>query len=164
MRLKGAGLRPRAARALDPHAREAGGEFGVTQTESGKSTMNIIDFKTVLASVMRSNERVVAGGGAVKDLIVPMVWGDPGLGKTDIAAATAENLGWGLVYADLATRDPAELAGLPWIKDGRSIRCRPDWQPCEGLGLLFLDELPQAGVANLNIAATLIREHRIPDD
>ena len=161
MRLKGAGLRPRAARALDPHVPEAGGEFGVTQIQNGKSTMNIIDFKTVLANVMRFNERVIAGGGAVKDLIVPMAWGDPGLGKTDIAAATAEELGWSLVYADLATRDPAELAGLPWIKDGRSIRCRPDWLPSDGQGFLFLDELPQAGVANLNIAATLIREHRI---
>lgn len=64
----------------------------------------------------------------------------------------------GLVYADLATRDPAELAGLPWTKDSRSIRCRPDWLPREGQGLLFLDELPQAGVANLNIAATLIAD------
>jgi hypothetical protein len=35
-----------------------------------------------------------------------MAWGDRGPGKTDIGPATAEDLGWGLVYADLATRDP----------------------------------------------------------
>jgi len=34
--------------------------------------MNIIEFKTVLAGVMRSNNRVAAGGGAVRFLIVPM--------------------------------------------------------------------------------------------
>ena len=56
---------------------------------------------------------------------------------------------------------PAELGGMPWVTDGRTVRCRPDWLPTEGRGILFLDELPQAGLANLNIAATLIREHRI---
>jgi MoxR-like ATPase len=60
-----------------------------------------------------------------------------------------------------ATRDPADLGGMPWVTDGRTVRCRPDWLPTEGRGILFLDELPQAGLANLNIAATLIREHRI---
>jgi hypothetical protein len=97
----------------------------------------------------------------LKDYIVPMAWGDPGLGKTDIAEAVAADLGWDLVYADLATRDPAELGGIPWVKDGLTIRCRPDWLPENGRGILFLDELPQAGIANLTIAATLIREHRI---
>ena len=50
---------------------------------------------------------------------------------------------------------------MPWVQDGRTTRSRPDWMPTDGKGPLFLDELPQAGIANLNIAATLIREHRI---
>ena len=25
-----------------------------------------------------------------------------------------------MVYADLATRDPADLGGLPWVTDGRT--------------------------------------------
>jgi hypothetical protein len=90
-----------------------------------------------------------------------MVWGDPGLGKSDIAGTVADNLGLELIYADLVTRDPADLGGMPWVKDGRTIRSRPDWMPIDGKGVLFLDGLPQAGMANLNIAATLIREHRI---
>ena len=123
--------------------------------------MNIQDFATTLTAVIRHNRTLPSTGWSVKDYLVPMAWGDPGVGKSDIAEAVAEDCGLDLIYADLATRDPAELAGIPWVKDGRTIRCRPDWLPDAGGGILFLDELPQAGIANLNIAATLIREHRI---
>ena len=123
--------------------------------------MNIPDFITVLEAILHHNLRLREAGAPVKDYLIPMAWGDPGLGKTDAAEAAAERLGWDLVYADLATRDPAELGGMPWVRDGQTIRCRPDWLPEAGDGILFLDELPQAGIANLNIAATLIREHRI---
>src|SRR6266851_9076032 len=123
--------------------------------------MNIPDFATVLAAIIRHNQKLLDAGLAIKDYLVPMAWGDPGLGKSDIAEAVAHDLGLDLIYADLATRDPAELAGIPWVRDGRTIRCRPDWLSDAGSGILFLDELPQAGIANLNIAATLIRDHRI---
>ena len=123
--------------------------------------MNIPDFATVLAAIIGHNQKLLTAGKAIKDYLVPMGWGDPGLGKSDIAEAVADDLGLDLIYADLATRDPAELAGIPWVQDGKTIRCRPDWLPETGRGILFLDELPQAGIANLNIAATLIREHRI---
>jgi hypothetical protein len=126
-----------------------------------EAPMNIPEFATVLTAVMRHNMRLHDEGASMKDYLVPMAWGDPGLGKSDIAEAVADDLGWEMVYADLATRDPADLGGMPWVTDGRTVRCRPDWLPTEGRGILFLDELPQAGLANLNIAATLIREHRI---
>jgi hypothetical protein len=123
--------------------------------------MNIPEFATVLTAIIRHNLQLYGDSAPLKDYLVPMAWGDPGLGKTDIAEAVAENLQLDLIYADLVTRDPADLGGMPWVKDGRTIRCRPDWMPIDGKGILYLDELPQAGIANLNIAATLIREHRI---
>ena len=123
--------------------------------------MNITEFGAVLTSILQHNQNLLKAGAAVKNYLVPMGWGDPGLGKSDIAEAVAGELGLDLIYADLATRDPAELAGIPWVRDDKTIRCRPDWLPESGSGILFLDELPQAGIANLNIAATLIREHRI---
>jgi hypothetical protein len=126
-----------------------------------EAAMNIPEFATVLTAIICHNVRLHAEGASVKDYLVPMAWGDPGLGKSDIAESVADDLGWEMVYADLATRDPADLGGMPWVTDGRTVRCRPDWLPTEGRGILFLDELPQAGLANLNIAATLIREHRI---
>jgi hypothetical protein len=151
--------RPRLCHALAPAGRDAGS--GGVQPMKREAPMNIPEFATVLTAVMRHNMRLHDEGASLKDYLVPMAWGDPGLGKSDIAEAVADDLGWEMVYADLATRDPADLGGMPWVTDGRTVRCRPDWLPTEGRGILFLDELPQAGLANLNIAATLIREHRI---
>ena len=123
--------------------------------------MNIPDFGTVLKETIHHNQGLAGAGSSADRFLIPMAWGDPGLGKTEITEQVAADLGLDLIYADLATRDPAELAGIPWVADGRTVRCRPDWLPDSGAGILFLDELPQAGIANLNIAATLIREHRI---
>ena len=138
--------------------------------------MNIPKFAQVLAAIIRQNVAIAANGSLPREYLVPIAWGDPGLGKTEIVEAVAEDLGdlghdlldeeaddggWQVAYADLQTRDPAELGGLPWIENGRAIRCRPDWLPTAGRGLLFLDELPQAGIANMNIAASVIRDHRI---
>ena len=123
--------------------------------------MNIPEFAAVLTAVIRHNSKLHEDGTSLKDYLVPMAWGDPGLGKSDIAEAVAADLELDLIYADLVTRDPADLGGMPWVQDGRTTRSRPDWLPTDGKGILFLDELPQAGIANLNIAATLIREHRI---
>jgi hypothetical protein len=41
------------------------------------------------------------------------------------------------------------------------VRKRPDWMPTGGKGILFLDELPQAPVANQNIAAQIVNERRV---
>ena len=138
--------------------------------------MNIPGFMAVVEAIIRKNVDLARTGRPVKDYLVPMAWGDPGLGKTDVVEAVAESLGdlgrdvfdgtdddegWGVIHADLHTRDPADLGGMPWVKDGRSVRCRPDWLPTGGRGILFLDELPQAGVANMNTAATLVRERRV---
>jgi hypothetical protein len=57
-----------------------------------------------------------------------------------------------------ATRRPGRYA----VGRGRPHRAMPTGLAANrGQGVLFLDELPQAGLANLNIAATLVREHRI---
>lgn len=139
--------------------------------------MNINQAMAVTAAIIRKNVELARGGRPPKEYLVPMLRSDPGLGKTDIIEAVAKSLGdlghdlpladrsdgWGLEYADLHTRDPADLGGMPWVRDGVSIRCRPDWLPRDGRGILHVDELPQAGPANLNIAATLVREHRVAE-
>jgi hypothetical protein len=138
--------------------------------------MNIPDFAKVLGAIIHHNIDIARQGGTPRDYLVPMAWGDPGLGKTEIVETVtdelrdlgrdlvdpAEDTGcWEMMYADLQTRDPADLGGMPWVQNGRAIRCRPDWLPTRGRGILFLDELPASGLANMNIAAMLIRDHRV---
>jgi hypothetical protein len=53
--------------------------------------MNIPEFATVLTAVMRHNMRLHDEGASIKDYLVPMAWGDPGLGKSDIAEAVADD-------------------------------------------------------------------------
>ena len=61
--------------------------------------MNIPQFMAVLEAVVRKNVDLARAGRPVKDYLVPMAWGDPGLGKTDVVEAVAEGLGglgrWG---------------------------------------------------------------------
>jgi hypothetical protein len=52
--------------------------------------MNIPEFATVLTAVMRHNMCLHDEGASIKDYLVPMAWGDPGLGKSDIAGAVAD--------------------------------------------------------------------------
>src|SRR5664279_2300145 len=49
--------------------------------------MNIQDFATTLAAVIRHNRTLLSTGWSVKDYLVPMAWGDPGLGNVALAEA-----------------------------------------------------------------------------
>ena len=55
--------------------------------------MNIPQFMAVLEAVVRKNVDLARAGRPVKYYLVPMAWGDPGLGKTDVVEAVAEGLG-----------------------------------------------------------------------
>jgi hypothetical protein len=95
--------------------------------------------------------------------VVPYLVGGAGLGKTTLITDIAEKLGIDCRIVSLAQYDAGELAG--WIvPDGDAMRrVRPDWLPSDGEGILFLDELPQAPVANQNIAAQIVNERRVGD-
>ena len=55
--------------------------------------MNIAKFAQVLAAIIRHNMAIAANGGLPRDYLVPIAWGDPGLGKTEIVEAVADDLG-----------------------------------------------------------------------
>jgi len=107
---------------------------------------------------------IVANGnlsGRTSQYTTPMLWGVAGLGKTTLVQDIADELGIDCVVVILAQYDAGELGGFPYLNDGTFLRARPSWLPTEGRGILFLDELPQAPVANQNIAAQLVNERRI---
>jgi replication-associated recombination protein RarA len=88
----------------------------VAETHEGKDIpMNITNFATVLEAIIQHNQKLLNKGCAVKDYLVPMAWGDPGLGKSDIAEATAHDLGLELIY-------PVVFAVRRSRYEGRDIR------------------------------------------
>ncbi len=73
------------------------------------------------------------------------LWGPPGVGKSQVVAQTAADLGLELVDIRALLLDPVDLRGLPRISpEGRSEWCIPSFLPTEGKGILFLDELNAA--------------------
>ncbi len=124
-------------------------------------------------------ERIVAGGYTWAELrrlvgttlragISVLLRGHPGVGKSTLAAALAEEMGLPLVDIRLSQRDPVDLCGV-WFPD-RERRVLesypPAWaqeaaaRPC----FLFLDEI-NAAVTKLHQAAAyqIVLEKRVGD-
>ena len=120
--------------------------------------MKLSQAQQIISASVESNMTI---NGWSSKRIVPMLWGIPGLGKSTIVRAVAESLGIDCVVINLAEYDAGELAGYPMLKDGEMGRSRPRWLPVDGKGVLFLDELVQAPVANQNVARQLVNDGRI---
>lgn len=120
----------------------------------------------IISSAIKHNIALAESGTASNSAYVtPMLWGAPGLGKTTAVEDRTKELGIDIKTWILAQHDAGELGGFPILVEGRNgkemKRCRPAELPSEGTGVLFLDEFPQAPLANQNIAAQLINERRI---
>jgi len=74
-----------------------------------------------------------------------MIWGSPGIGKSDIMLQIAKRKGKQLIDIRANLFDPIDLRGLPNISpEGLTSWAIPDFLPREGEGILFIDELPNA--------------------
>lgn len=72
------------------------------------------------------------------------LWGAPGVGKSQVVAQVAEEMGLQLTDVRAVLLDPVDLRGLPSVQDGTAHWCPPSFLPSEGEGVLFLDELNAA--------------------
>ncbi|KAB1442190.1 AAA family ATPase [Pseudodesulfovibrio senegalensis] len=73
------------------------------------------------------------------------LWGAPGVGKSQVVAQVAEELGRELTDIRAVLLDPVDLRGLPSVNnDGTAHWCPPAFLPTQGEGVLFLDELNAA--------------------
>lgn len=117
-----------------------------------------------------------------------MVWGPPGVGKSDSFREAARVLNemkqpakggtqrktpldvFGFIDLRLSLMDPTDLRGIPFpMQETGMVRWfRPELLPTSGSGLLFLDEVVEAtfsmqGCASQLILNRAIGEYRLPD-
>jgi hypothetical protein len=98
------------------------------------------------------------------------IWGEPGIGKSQIVAQVAQATNRRLIDVRAVLLDPVDLRGLPHVNgDGRSHWAIPDFLPRDGKGILFLDELNRAVPLVQNACLQLVLDRRLgeyalPDD
>lgn len=108
-----------------------------------------------------------------------MLWGDPGIGKTAmveqfVETKQKENPDFGYHYYPLASKEPADLIGVPATKEVTNKRGKkilrtywaiPNDLPTEDNweGVMFFDEFNNAAPAMQNAMQQLIQERRLGD-
>jgi hypothetical protein len=99
-------------------------------------------------------------------LVAPlMLWGPPGIGKSDLIRSICQEHGWGFVDVRLAQRDPVDLRGLPVPENG-VVKWLPssEWPREPGSkGILLFDELTAADRTLQGAAYELILDRRLGD-
>src|SRR5688500_15065741 len=80
-----------------------------------------------------------------------MLWGKPGVGKSEVVARVAAEEGYDLLDWRLCLMADVDLRGIPQVRDGLTY-----WNPPAELPqpnkkrkpvLIFMDELPQAAIS-----------------
>lgn len=109
-----------------------------------------------------------------------MIWGKPGIGKSAIVAQAVEALNgeplwlsrikqefgadtYGFIDIRALLLDPVDLRGLPSVSGGITRWNQPDFLPCDGAGILFLDELPAAPQMVQAALYQLVQDRKIGD-
>ncbi|UMO76053.1 AAA domain containing protein [Planktothrix phage Pra-JY27] len=92
-----------------------------------------------------------------------MLWGDPGVGKTEAPKAAARALDARLLVVHVADREPTEIGGLYWVVNGEVKRLAPTDLPIGGdePTILFFDEVPQAPMMNKNVLARVVLDREV---
>lgn len=101
-----------------------------------------------------------------------ILWGPPGVGKSQIIAQTAKAMGVDLIDVRAVLLDPVDLRGLPHVDNGVANWAVPGFLPKQGTkkpGILLLDEIDKAPplVQNACLQLTLDRmigEYVLPDN
>jgi len=89
-----------------------------------------------------------------------MLWGAPGVGKSNIVAAVADDVDLPLYDVRTTLLDAVDLRGLPSIEEGLTVWNPPTFLP-RGPGILFLDEISDAAPMVKAALYSLILDRRI---
>ena len=88
-----------------------------------------------IQSKIGANYRVAVGNPlkaamtrAIVSGCVPMIWGPPGIGKSQVARSVAEDLGMEYIDVRANLLDPVDIRGIPW-REGEGVGARTRWAP-----------------------------------
>jgi len=126
------------------------------------------DFEQAMrpSHIARVLEREFAGSTAHAHVPV-MLWGPPGVGKSQIIAGIARAHGVALVDVRLSQMEPTDLRGVPFRKgdfvEWSVPALLPDAARPGARGILFLDEITSASPTVTAAAYQLILDRRLGD-
>jgi hypothetical protein len=99
-----------------------------------------------------------------------MLWGQPGIGKSDIVKSIAKENNMDFIDLRLLLFDPTDLKGMYGIREDKLVWLKPPMLPTKnGGGILFLDELTSApptvqGAAYQLVLDRKCGEYELPDN
>jgi dynein-related subfamily AAA family protein len=96
-----------------------------------------------------------------------MLWGQPGIGKSDLVRQDAASRGkdYGFIDLRLSQLDPVDMRGIPYhdLKKKVTNWATPHFLPQDGEGTLFLDEINSAPQATMAAGYQLVLDRRLGD-
>ena len=112
---------------------------------------------------MKAKEIQKSLSALVRSKVPVFLWGAPGVGKSSIVKAIAEQKEIAFIDLRLALMDPTDLKGIPFYdkESHTALWAPPAFLPREGEGILFLDELNSAAPAVQSSAYQLILDRRV---
>ena len=127
-------------------------------------TSTITETRTVTADTAR---RCLLKAFDIKQPV--FLWGPPGIGKSEVVASIAKELGGLMIDLRLAQMDPTDLRGIPFYNKELG---KMDWAPPIDLPdeetaskypivLLFMDEMNSAAPATQSTAYQLVLNRRV---
>jgi len=102
-----------------------------------------------------------------------MIYGEPGIGKSNITSQVADALGFELLDVRAVLLDPTDIKGIPYVVDGELRNSQPSIFPRKNTTgkpwLLFLDEIvlapPSVQSALFQLVLDFqIGDYKLPDD
>ena len=105
--------------------------------------------------------------GLLQVKVPVMIWGPSGVGKSDAVKQAAQRFGGGMVDLRCNLFDPVDLMGVPSVFAGMTVWNPPVMLPdleVEGtkkVGILFLDELPNAHPSTQSALYQLVLDRRL---
>jgi MoxR-like ATPase len=116
--------------------------------------VNISELKETVGKILRSEYHIPL-----------MIWGPPGVGKSQAVKQVAEENGYTFIDIRLSLLNPVDLRGLPMLDKAASTAkwLPPDFLPKKGAKptVIFFDEINLAPASVMNAAYQIILDRRI---